>query len=112
MICAKAANMDLVVLVKTCSREGWYVRPNQRDTNMNPASQYFLCLPQHTEACLQWLNDWQAKGEDPNNTRSFDDYAAHIEAIKWSCLAWYMREDRNYDYLTSEWQLIDFEVEV
>lgn len=55
MICAKAENMDLVLF--HCGIGGWY--EYGKDGEYSPFCQdekYFLCLPQHKEACLHWLN--------------------------------------------------------
>lgn len=57
MIVAKAANMELVVLYK--DNEGWFpcaesAKPYFPDFEC--ADDYFICLPQHKEACLHWLN--------------------------------------------------------
>lgn len=55
MIVAKAANMELVVFFKgindSCEWHEIKMFPNWQ-TNAS----YFLCLPQHKEACLHWLN--------------------------------------------------------
>ena len=54
MICAKAANMDLVVFVKN---DEWDLTESCNDALMFFAGKdYFLCLPKHKEACLHWLN--------------------------------------------------------
>ena len=56
LIEAKLKNMNLVVLVKYKNRE-WTTRPDQRDVNFTMDSKrYWLCLPQHTDMCLKWLN--------------------------------------------------------
>lgn len=52
MICAKAGNMDLVVFAKAST--GW--RKFTGDFPDFGLDEYFLCLPQHKEACLHWLN--------------------------------------------------------
>lgn len=56
MIVAKAANMDLVVFVKTCDNGAWYEKGDNSACQWWEDSDYFLCLPQHKEACLHWLN--------------------------------------------------------
>lgn len=93
MIVAKAANMDLVIFAREGDRgDGlWHelmCMPRWGDEN------YFLCLPQHADACLHWLNGGDVQGEDPNNKGVFDDYAPHKDRIHWSSTAWYMREDK------------------
>ena len=51
MIAAKSANMDLVVCCKHLN-EGWG-RGNLDDL-ITCYNDFFLCLPQHKEACLHW----------------------------------------------------------
>ncbi len=55
MIVAKAANMELVVFAKL---DGAWYQPTNSDLQFfdNGHDKYFLCLPQHKEACLHWLN--------------------------------------------------------
>lgn len=53
MIVVKAANMDLVVFIK--AREGWRKMSDQSEIRIKSTMDYFLCLPQHKEACLHWL---------------------------------------------------------
>lgn len=55
MICEKAANMDLILFRKTPSSETWETcRRDWMPTDLQ--DEYFLCLPQHKDACLHWLN--------------------------------------------------------
>lgn len=55
MIVAKAANMDLVVF---CQGNGKWVEVTCDFSQIAwwEDNKYFLCLPQHKEACLDWLN--------------------------------------------------------
>lgn len=55
MIVAKAANMDLVIMSKN-SRHGKWSDRNDQGCKFSEEFDYFLCLPQHKEACLHWLN--------------------------------------------------------
>lgn len=55
MIKAKADNMDLVLFRKTPTSEAWEVCRNDW-VPADSQDKYFLCLPQHKEACLHWLN--------------------------------------------------------
>lgn len=57
MIVAKAANMDLVTFYKEGDGCDWRARLSQDSTHFNDDFDFFLCLPQHKEACLHWLND-------------------------------------------------------
>lgn len=54
-IVAKAANMDLVVFCRDAYhvKEGWFETYN---LPIQEEFDYFLCLPQHKESCLAWLN--------------------------------------------------------
>lgn len=54
MIMAKAANMELVVFLE--NDQGWSEKENQSDIQFHEQFDYFLCLPQHKESCLHWLN--------------------------------------------------------
>lgn len=67
MIKAKADNMDLVVLRKTPTSEYWEIcRSDWMPTDLQ--DEFFLCLPQHKEACLHWLNggdvEFRRNGEE------------------------------------------------
>ena len=54
IICAKAANMNLVVFC----RDAYHNEPWEETQQLPMVSEleYFLCLPQHKESCLHWLN--------------------------------------------------------
>lgn len=56
MIVTKAANMDSVTLYKEGVGCYWSVRLSQDSTHFSEGFDFFLCLPQHKEACLHWLN--------------------------------------------------------
>ena len=64
LIVASVANMDLVMFVKLDNHGGEWV-----ESTVNPSipwcegSEYFLCLPQHKEACLHWLNGGEVEFE-------------------------------------------------
>ena len=94
LIVAKAANMDLVVFCKGVN-DGCEWHEVKRFPNWQTNASYFLCLPQHKDACLHWLNGGEVQGEDPNRPNYFDDYANFVDRKNWSCTAWYMRKDRN-----------------
>ncbi len=55
-IVAKAENMDLVVLIKSKVTNRWEVLDSSCIPSFYEESEYFLCLPQHKEVCLHWLN--------------------------------------------------------
>jgi hypothetical protein len=58
MICAKAANMDLVVFYKNPINGEWKeIKSNENSLpEFSEDFEYFACIPQHKEACLHWLN--------------------------------------------------------
>lgn len=54
-IVAKAANMNLAVFCRDAYhvKEGWFETSN---LPIQDEFDYYLCLPQHKEDCLAWLN--------------------------------------------------------
>ena len=92
MICAKAANMDLVMFgaSKNGGSLGNWVECN-RDTmpKDNENCEYFLCLPQHKEACLHWLNN----GEIELNSQYSDEWEEYEPIRYWSLGSVFMRDD-------------------
>ena len=65
LIKAKVDNMALVVFYKDC----YYPEQGWQETSQLPMQEefdYFLCLPQHKDACLRWLNgdDVQMQSDD------------------------------------------------
>ena len=72
LIKAKADNMELVVFEKDPS--GWLMRISDI-IHMSPSKEYFLCLPQHKEACLHWLNGGEIQALVGN---SWDDCGPHL----------------------------------
>lgn len=58
LIVTKAANIKVIKFVKL--PQGWVA--TQTD-EWNETSDYFLCLPQHKEACLHWLNGGESQLE-------------------------------------------------
>lgn len=56
-IVAKAGDMDLVVFARKAYGGDWAeVDSKENIPTFNQDNEYFLCLPQHKEACLHWLN--------------------------------------------------------
>lgn len=82
MIVAKAGNMELVVFVKPCDNGAWYEKCDSA-CQWWEDSDYFLCLPQHKEACLHWLNGGVSQVEYTNASYP---YWCNIEAdeVNWS----------------------------
>jgi hypothetical protein len=74
-IVAKAANMNLVVFCRDAYHveEGWFETHN---LPIQDEFDYYLCLPQHKEACLAWLN-----GANINFTSDvWSDVVAEVKA--------------------------------
>lgn len=58
---AKLDNIDLVLFEKHYEWEEWQecktdTREDSKIFHVSDNFEYFLCLPQHKEACLHWLN--------------------------------------------------------
>ncbi len=68
-IVAKAANMDLVVFERqhTATHDKELLKELAPDGNkavwFHESCDYFLCLPQHKDACLHWLNGGKSQAE-------------------------------------------------
>ena len=71
MIKAKVDNMDLVVFVKG---ESWTELPKNAFT-LTAAHEFFMCLPQHKDACLHWLNGGEAQFEYDENWHSCSEWS-------------------------------------
>ena len=56
MIKAKVDNMELVVFYRLQNEEWWQPESDHATLPDDIDFDYFLCLPQHKEACLHWLN--------------------------------------------------------
>ena len=88
MICAKAANMELVVF---CYGNGkWFERAcGFSEIRWWENRRYFLCLPQHKEVCLHWLNggEYQVNELAQENMLSIDQT---IEKGGWCLDHWFM----------------------
>lgn len=63
MIVAKAANMGLVLFFRRGNSK-WYEAGQNPNPNWYEETNYFLCLPQHKETCLHWLNGGDVLVED------------------------------------------------
>lgn len=68
MIKAKADDMSLIVFVKCGHNSAWRETetPTQFPLSEFDDVQYFLCLPQHKEVCLHWLNGGDIQVLDSN----------------------------------------------
>ena len=80
MIKAKADNMELVVFIRY--DEGWAISGYEELICLTERD-FFLCLPQHKEACLHWLND----GGIQITTESHWDKPIELTSKEW-CGKW------------------------
>ena len=83
MIVALAENMNLATFCKGKLGKEWIDLGSEGLPCFIPDSQYFLCLPQHKDACLHWLNGGVSQVE---YTKSPYTYWCDIESeeVKWS----------------------------
>ncbi|AUR85708.1 hypothetical protein NVP1079O_64 [Vibrio phage 1.079.O._10N.286.45.E9] len=89
MIVAKAANMDLVVFLKS-KPAGWvYLDPVEMPIQED--LEFFLCLPQHKDACLHWLNGGVLFANTP------------VSEFKSNDSSWGVLFRANHPMLQSEW---------
>ncbi|AUR96193.1 hypothetical protein NVP1216O_65 [Vibrio phage 1.216.O._10N.222.55.C12] len=82
-IVAKAANMDLVVFSYCNLDMKWSEdKPSQPGVEFIDSNNtdYFLCLPQHKEACLHWLNG----GESQYLSNGMKEWINFGDSIGWS----------------------------
>ena len=85
-IVAKAANMELVVFCKGIN-DGCEWHEVKRFPNWQTNASYFLCLPQHKETCLHWLNG----GESQVASISSGWLPANLgDPAEWGGEWWYM----------------------
>lgn len=95
MIVAKAANMELFVFERphTATHDKELFKELAPDGNkaiwFHESCDYFLCLPQHKEACLHWLNGGKAEA-------IHEDFGlmelADSEAIEWGVKSVFMKD--------------------
>jgi len=88
MIKAKADNMALVVLRK--HHEGdWIEVADQSEIRIKQNGEYFLCLPQHKDACLHWLNG----GDLEFNSEFMDEWTEYEPFKNWGIGSVFMQDD-------------------
>lgn len=82
MIKAKADNMELVVLL---NKYGKWQACHETSLPIYSDCEYFLCLPQHNEACLHWLNggDVEEKGIGADDKYFEDPFEGEPCPFKW-----------------------------
>lgn len=136
-IVAKAANMDLVVFCRDAYhvKEGWFETSN---LPIQEEFDYFLCLPQHKEACLVWLcggelqqhvgNQWlgfESRKECPDwfKDKDFMDRKCKLRVKPRKEKRWVVIDDKQYlfptlytkdpsDELTHHYQVFQIEIDV
>ncbi|AUR91107.1 hypothetical protein NVP1155O_34 [Vibrio phage 1.155.O._10N.222.55.B3] len=93
MIVAKAENMDLVVFCKV-DELPWQERKNQSLMEFGEKFKYFLCLPQHKDTCLHWLNGGEAQQKPING----DNWVTSADVKKVSWMSWtsFMKDELKF----------------
>jgi hypothetical protein len=81
MIVAKAANMDLVVLIKSKTTNRWEAMELSCIPSFYEESEYFLCLPQHKEACLHWLNGGEVEENYNSRWDKVEQHSWHGQSV-------------------------------
>ncbi len=102
-IVAKAKNMDLVVFTKDCiapNNKPWLAIESGHLPAFDEHCEYFLCLPQHKEVCLHWLNGGEVQNNITKHLRD-DSWIYFTPFNSSSCEPWayncnFMREESNF----------------
>ena len=94
MIIVKANNTELVVFVKVVDSQdesGSYWAASSLSTLSIAENEFFLCLPQHKDACLHWLNGGsvQIKSE-PSELDAITEYCGKLPETNWDEDIWCM----------------------
>lgn len=86
-IVAKAENMKLETFI---NQDGeWRLMVNAFP--MSEHFNYFLCLPQHKEACLHWLNGGSVQVEsEPRELNPLTEYCGKFPETNWDKDVWCM----------------------
>lgn len=91
MIVAKAANMDLAIFRKDYQNAPWR-RLVDSELPTDESKEHFLCLPQHKDACLHWLN-----GGEIEFFGQFTDGWTEYDPIKsWGIGSVFMQSDYEF----------------
>lgn len=93
MIIAKANNMDLVVFYFDVEAEEWRICSFEMMINPDIPTSYFLCLPEHREFCLHWLNGGSVQDYFEGE---WSDCLDCDDNNKWSCEHMFMLEEAEY----------------
>ena len=97
MIVAKAANMDLVVLMKSKVMGTWSKSKLRHLPSFYDDGEYFLCLPQHNEngQCLHWLNGGDVQQKPIKDDGVWIDYS-DASKVTWKNWNSFMRDDLEF----------------
>lgn len=79
MIVAKAADKRLVLFRKAPTSSKW-TELHENSLPDAESSNYFLCLPQHKETCLHWLNG----GESQYLSNGMERWINFGDSTRWS----------------------------
>ena len=97
MIKAKADNMDLVVFIKDGLEGEMKWRKMKQSFPINPEFEYFLCLPQHEEACLHWLKGgWVEWTREEENGERWFGKEKYTSIAGWNATNGWMLDDNIY----------------
>lgn len=69
IIVAKADDMSLILFYGASKK--WGVAASELMSSFHPETEYFLCLPQHQEACLHWLNGGEVQIHNGHEFKGF-----------------------------------------
>lgn len=99
---AKLDNVNLVLFAKHESSDKWAEIVYHGDIAFLSDYEYFLCLPQHKEACLHWLNGGDVEYKNELAPRGWGSVSSIKESIEegmedgeelWSECVLFMRTD-------------------
>lgn len=97
MIVAKAANMDLVVFCKNAVDEWIYQEYAETDVKFSETGfGYFLCLPQHKEACLHWLNGGGVQQKPVDDEGCGWVTCADVNKVTWMSWTSFMKDELEF----------------
>ncbi len=92
IITAKANNMELVVFFSDGAK--WRELPDDYFPVFDTKKEYFLCLPQHEETCLHWLNGGEIQILCQfKHRKDWVSFCGKLKEIKWSDIDCWMQED-------------------
>lgn len=93
-IVAKVSDMNLVVFYKLPNEEWWQSESESRTLPDEDDIEYFLCLPQHKDVCLPWLNGDKAQ-QSPASDACWVSSACAID-VTWMPWTSFMKDDLKF----------------